>query len=454
MGVALSMLDAREAAMSGPTYWRNDTPRWIRTPALLADVDLTTPIAPLTLGADYRAARLLVRVHGRPVGYADVVADSTESIERDRILAALDSDTAERVLRHLATDLAAHGMPALESCVDLAAAADIAASLPCMCPQPLDGPLVTVAICTRDRAHLLGTTLDSLLCQTYHNLDILLVDNAPSDDATEQLIRMHYPNVRYMCENRPGLDWARNRAIAEARGDFVAYIDDDAVADPTWVAALIATFDSPNVVCVTGLVVPARLATPAQELFERFGFSKSFETRRFHLGMHAPRPGFPFKGFSGTGCNCAFRRNIFEQIGLFDVHLDVGTPVPGGGDLDMFARVIRAGYEMVYDPAPVVFHDHIADMATLINKMGQYERSNSAYLTKHLLADRTYAPMLLMYMCRTYLRSTIRGLGAAILRRNRPLAMVLNQARNFWLGPIALYRSYRIGAITREINAR
>jgi GT2 family glycosyltransferase len=122
--------------------------------------------------------------------------------------------------------------------------------------------------------------------------------------------------------------------------------------------------------------------------------------------------------------------------------LDVGTPVPGGGDLDMFARVIRAGYILVYDPAPLIFHDHIADMDRLIDKMGQYHTANVAYLTKHILSDREYAAMILRYLCRTYARTTIRGIGAALLRRDRPLSMVLRQASRAWLGPLALYRSH------------
>jgi glycosyltransferase involved in cell wall biosynthesis len=429
--------------MARPTGWTNETPRWIATPALVADVELTAPLAPLSLCSDYRAARLLVRVHGHPVGYADVVGELVEPIDRARILAALEPAATMRALRHLGDDMVANGIPALPARASLAGALDMAAPIACAHAPRTDGALITVAVCTHDRAHSLGATLDSLQCQTYRNFEILVVDNAPSSDATEQLVRVDYPDARYVREERVGLDWARNRGIAEARGEFIAYIDDDAIADPGWLSALIAAFDSPDVMCVTGLVVPARLATPAQELFERFGFSMSFDRRYFNLRMQSPRPGFPFKGFTGTGCNSAFRRGVFDQIGLFDIRLDVGTPVPGGGDLDIFARVIRAGYTLVYDPAPVIFHDHIADMARLIDKMGQYHKANIAYLTKHILSDRVYAPMILKYICRTYARTTIRGLGAVLLRGDRPLAMVLNQAVQAWLGPLALYRSHR-----------
>src|SRR5438552_1613138 len=77
--------------MTDPVRAKGYVPRPIRTPALVADVELTGPLAPLTLGGTYRAARLLVRLHGCPIGYADVPADQAEPIDRDRILATLDS---------------------------------------------------------------------------------------------------------------------------------------------------------------------------------------------------------------------------------------------------------------------------------------------------------------------------------------------------------------------------
>ena len=423
--------------------WKNHTPAWLPTPALVAGVELAGPIAPLQLDSRQRAARLLVRVHGCPIGYADIVAGPAEIIDRDRILAALDPATATRLRDHLGADLQAQGVSALPRDADLAAILERAVGLACTHnASPTDGPLVTVAICTRDRTHCLGATLDSLLAQTYCPFEILVVDNAPRSDATERLVRTHYPHVRYVREPLPGLDWARNRAIVEAHGEIIAYIDDDAVADARWLQALVAGFDSPEVMCVTGLVAPLRLETAAQELFERFGYSKGFYRLAFTIKAPPPHAGFPYKGFLGTGCNSAFRRAVFDQVGLFDTRLDVGTPVPGAGDLDMFARIMRAGYTLRYEPDAIVFHDHIDDMPTLIAKMAQYQQASIAYFTKYILIDRDRALELMAHVGWSYLRKTIRGLGAAILRRDRPLALVLRQALAAWLGPLALYRSY------------
>src|SRR5690606_26741462 len=84
--------------------------------------------------------------------------------------------------------------------------------------EALPLPSVTIAVCTRDRTRDLSRALTSLLAQDYAGeTEIVVVDNAPATDATAMLCRTHFPTVRYVRESRPGLDWARNRAIAEAR---------------------------------------------------------------------------------------------------------------------------------------------------------------------------------------------------------------------------------------------
>ena len=90
--------------------------------------------------------------------------------------------------------------------------------------------------------------------------EILVVDNAPSTEDTKNLIDRQYPQVRYVRELRPGLNWARNRAILEAKGEIIAYTDDDVVVDVGWVKAIARIFaENPDVMAVTGLVIPNEL---------------------------------------------------------------------------------------------------------------------------------------------------------------------------------------------------
>jgi len=403
-------------------------------------------MAPLTLAPNYRAARLLVRIHGQPIGYVDIIAGPAERIDRNRILAALDPEASARALSHVEDDLSSLGLPKQAEMVDLSAALDQLAALQAGCPKhgnAVAGPLATVAVCTRDRAQSIGATLDSLMRQTYQSFEILVVDNAPSNDATERIVRANYPNVRYILEPHPGLDWARNRVIREAHGDLLAYIDDDAIADPGWVQSLVAAFDTPEVMCITGFVAPARLDNTAQELFERFGYSKGFYRLDYNLRTPPPEPLFPYKGYHGTGCNSAFRRGVFRAVGLFDPRLDMGTPVPGGGDHDMFTRIILAGYTLRFDPNIVVYHNHIDDLSVLPRKLGQYHEAFVAYLTKYALIDRRKAFPLFVDTAWSCVRKFWRGLAAVAIKRDRPLAMVFTQAFYPLLGPVALYHSHR-----------
>lgn len=106
--------------------------------------------------------------------------------------------------------------------------------------------------------------------------ELLVVDNNPSSDATRRLVGQH-PAIRYVRENRPGLDAARNRALREATHDIIALTDDDAVVEPEWLDGLCQNFADPQVLCVTGLTMPIELETEAQEFFEQHSpFGRGF----------------------------------------------------------------------------------------------------------------------------------------------------------------------------------
>jgi GT2 family glycosyltransferase len=217
---------------------------------------------------------------------------------------------------------------------------------------------VTVAVCSRERTEDLAVCLQAIGELEYPDIDVLVVDNAPSSEATRRLMEDRFPQFRYVREPRPGLDWARNRAIRETKGEILAFTDDDAVVDPGWVSALVSVFDeNEDVMAVTGLVIPLELETEAQILFEEYGgFGKGF-LRRWYQAL--PSDSWHLSaGWFGTGTNMAFRRSIFNDIGEFDPALDVGTRTNGGGDLEMFFRLLEEGHLLVYEPAAIVRHRH------------------------------------------------------------------------------------------------
>jgi glycosyltransferase involved in cell wall biosynthesis len=249
-------------------------------------------------------------------------------------------------------------------------------------------PSATVAVCTRDRPEDLHRCLQALQRLANDGQEILIVDNCPSSDATRQIVlacaECRRPGeVRYVREDRPGLDAARNRALREARKEIVAFCDDDAVPDPGWLRALLRNFDHPLVLGVTGLTMPLELETDAQEEFERVSrFGRGYSRIVFDCATHDPARA----GVIGTGANMALRRSVLELIGPFDDALDAGTPTCSGGDYDLFGRVLASGYRMVYDPAALSWHRHRRTGSELRRAIYGYGVGISASWTRLLLA--------------------------------------------------------------------
>ena len=348
----------------------------------LISIDLEAPL-PTIAAASVGEQWVLVRFHRHPLGILHLAPRRSYTPQE---LGELAVERCSWELRqHLLADgLHAGGIrPALTD-------------LPLNCPRrgAVSLPHVTVAVCTRNGANHLSECLDSLAALEYpsHLLDLLVVDNASADDATERLIRDRYPRIRCVPEPRPGLDWARNRALMESRAEIVAYTDDDVSVDSAWVEAIVRAFEEePAAMAVTGLVVADEIDVEPQRLFEKYGgFSRGFKRGYYRVDLasgEAAARRHGGAGHFGTGANMAFRRSLFETIGLFDPALDVGTATNGGGDLEMFFRVLKHGHMLVYEPSAIVRHRHrraYSQLKTQItnNGIGFYAylvRSGSAY---------------------------------------------------------------------------
>ncbi len=157
---------------------------------------------------------------------------------------------------------------------------------------------------------------------------------------------------------------------------------------PDWLGFLVAAFDQPKVACVTGLILPSQLQTRAQILIEEFGgFSKGFRRRRWDLQENRlSHPLYPYIfGMYGSGANAAWRRSLLEEIGGYDVRLGTGTRTRGGEDLDVYLNCIRGGYQLVYEPAALVRHEHRRNIEHLRRQVFDYGVGLGAVLTKRML---------------------------------------------------------------------
>lgn len=229
-------------------------------------------------------------------------------------------------------------------------------------------PRATVAICTRERPGDLERALTAVCALRHREHDVLVVDNAPAGDATRRVVE-RFDRARYVCEPRHGLNAARNRALFEARGDVVAFTDDDATPEPLWLDGLLTNFGDPRIACVTGLTLPAELDTEAQEMFEdHCTFVRGFGRRVFDGTRDNPLAVGPV----GAGANMAVRRQTVLDLGGFDERLDAGMPTRSGGDHEMFIRMLTAGHLIAYDPAAVSWHYHRRTIDELLDTVYGY----------------------------------------------------------------------------------
>jgi GT2 family glycosyltransferase len=338
-------------------------------------------------GGHYRTLLALVRRAGRPQGFVLLDVDGPR-VTRAELEPALSE------------------MPA--------------ASAPASPVAPARAPFASVVVCsTLEREDELRRCLDSLAALEYADYEIVLVDNSRAGAVPAWIAERAH--VRVVREGAPGLSAARNLGLAEATGAIVAFTDDDVIADRGWLAALAARFEArPLEACVTGLVLPRDIETPAQALFEQY--TGGFGPREMRALSHGLRPRRPFgratiaqtddagalvrefslyaHGGIGVGANMAFRAAVLRELGGFDVCLGAGTPARAGEDIDVFARLLWRGHRIGFEPAAVVLHRHRHDAAGLCRQIESYGTGFVACTLalvaddpRHLAAELATAPL-------------------------------------------------------------
>lgn len=349
-------------------------PRWI------AVVDLEqlpermeAPVRPGEPACRFLAVRILVRMHGAPLGLIEVpLIDG--AIDGDRLAAAIGRD--------LWPNRVPTGAPHRGD--------DVLAS---QGPEPASWPPASVVVGTRERPELLERCLDSLCAIDYPEFDIVVVDNAAATRRTHEVVSACTdPRVRYVHNDVRGVSAARNTGIAETTSEIVAFTDDDVVVDPGWLRGLVRGFGRRvDVAVVTGLVLPLELETAPQAMFERrVSWGSELNPRLYALDCPpADDPLFPYScGVVGAGASMAVRRSAVSVLGGFDVALGPGSPSRAGEDIDFFYRVLTSGLAIAYEPTSLAWHRHRRDLAGLEEQLGGYGTGLAAFGFKQLQNPR------------------------------------------------------------------
>ncbi|KAA0116908.1 glycosyltransferase family 2 protein [Mycolicibacterium sp. P9-22] len=255
------------------------------------------------------------------------------------------------------------------------------------------GASLTVAIPT-NRLDRLPVALNSLLAQSDRDFEVLIIDNSRDGEICREITGYGDLDLRACHEPVPGISRARNCGIEHIDTDLVAWIDDDEVADPDWVAWLKRGFAAegrPD--AVAGVMLPAELETAAQVNFERYGgFNKGRPMQPLELRSGTSSvmdPLYPLPGF-GAGGNMAFRMDALRAIGGFDNRLGSVT-IHGGEETRALSELLRRGSMILHWPPAVTWHYHRRTDEELEKQMFGYAAGLTGFYMSWLLASPTSA---------------------------------------------------------------
>lgn len=218
--------------------------------------------------------------------------------------------------------------------------------------------MLTVTICTYNRAALLPRALKSVVTQTFDDeddeIEILVIDNGSTDDTREVVAswQRRDARIRYVIERTPGISHARNRAMREARGEYLAFVDDDAWADEKWLTSLLKPM-------ATVKPAPACVVGPVSLVWE--GKRPDWFPARFESLLCSYRMGeasrFLKPGEYLLTTNSLFHRPTLLKLG--GMRTDLGhkrNALIGGEDNDVFNRLLAGGHSVYYEATANVFH--------------------------------------------------------------------------------------------------
>lgn len=235
--------------------------------------------------------------------------------------------------------------------------------------------LVSVIVCTRNRAESLQDTIESILKNGYSHFELILIDQSSDNyirKKNEKLARLD-PRIYYIFMNNRGLAKARNFGVQHSHGEILLMTDDDCLIPPDWITTACRIFDNhPEYSMILGSVIIKSASAPASS-------SLFFKDEEFKLPLFKPARW-------GVGPNRALRRKVYEVTGGLDGVLGVGGLIPGNEDSDFTYRTLKAGFRVFHSSDLKVTHcpKEKSTYQDLMYKSRGYCISNGARYMKYM----------------------------------------------------------------------
>ena len=218
--------------------------------------------------------------------------------------------------------------------------------------------VLSIIICSYNRASYISDALDSLYTQTagLDCFEAIIVDNNSTDNTAEVFTQWRTAQPQgaftYLTESQQGASFARNTGAAMAKGDWLCFMDDDAVATPNYVENILKHIETkPEAVGFGGRIIPKYV--PAEPKWMSYYVSSLVGNFDYAPIACAFAPGkYPLES------NMIVKKDIYEQIDGFNTNLPgvVGTLRIGGEGKELFYKILSLGHTIYYDPAICVHH--------------------------------------------------------------------------------------------------
>jgi glycosyltransferase involved in cell wall biosynthesis len=210
-------------------------------------------------------------------------------------------------------------------------------------------PLVSVIIPTYNRSQYICYAIDSVLAQTYENIEIIVVDDGSTDD-TRDILQLYDSKIKYIFQNNSGPSTARNSGIKQANGDLIAFLDSDDIWLPEKLEYQVQLLEqSPDSI---GLVACGYYIIDA--LGKKIGNPKINRNHKIHKSFLIEI--MVHNALSGGGSGALVRRECFKKVGLFDEELWIGE------DWDIWIRISKQ-YEIAFVESPLFkYRTHLGNL--------------------------------------------------------------------------------------------
>ena len=411
--------------------------RAIFHPRQVLDVELSEPLPSLGVNSRgrYNEALLLVRLHSYPI--AQVMVSLERSLTPEDLAAELWGALAPSVN----TFLKRHGLAPADGLADPqleALGLNLRAKREALLGR---APLASIVICARTHADNLERCLRSVIALEYPRYEIIVVERTSKNEAARQVVE-RLKEVGMPLHYVPLPSASRNTALNYVKGQFVAFLEDDQVADKYWLLRLAQGFErDKNVAAISGAVVPAELEFQAQVWGEELAVSSEacgFTPQSFSLSTHEQSILFTAPLF-GRGSNVAFKTSVVRKIG-FDTTLETGTPISGIEESAVCFDLLLAGQTVVYQPSAIVRHYHPRDVVGLQLQLRAKGLGLAAFYLRCLREQPRLAP--------TFARLIPRVLHAVLGSKHRvtktiPRTLKTAKRRGFLQGFVAYAQSFR-----------